>query len=151
MEAKNLMVNDWVYRIDFKNPVPSKIIGIEVVNYDKMEYVVDVLNKNGYNVQLYLNEIKPIPITPEILEKNGFEKVLDEDGTECYRYYNSAADGYIKISLYNGGDGDWSIEIINYEKFDDNEIVYNNNFIFLKVHQLQHALRLCGIEKEIEL
>ena len=144
------MVNDWVYRIDFKNPVPSKIIGIEVVNYDKMEYVVDVLNKNGYNVQLYLNEIKPIPITPEILEKNGFEKVLDEDGTECYRYYNSAADGYIKISLYNGGDGDWSIEIINYEKFDDNEIVYNNNFTFLKVHQLQQAFRLCGIEKEIE-
>ena len=49
----------------------------------------------------------------------------------------------------DGGDGDWSIEIVNYEKFDDNEIVYNNNFIFLKVHQLQQALRLCGIEKEI--
>ena len=88
---------------------------------------------------------------PEILEKNGFKKVLDEDATECYRYYNRAADGYIKISLYDGGDGGWSIEIVNYEKFDDNEIVYNNNFIFLKVHQLQHALRLCGIEKEIEL
>ena len=151
MKPNELMIGDWVYRIDFNTPVPVKIIGIEVVNYDKMEYVVDVLNKNGYNVQLYLNEIKPIPITPEILEKNGFEKVLDEDGTECYRYYNSAADGYIKISLYNGGDGDWSIEIINYEKFDNNEIVYNNNFIFLKVHQLQHALKDCGINKEIEL
>ena len=76
---------------------------------------------------------------------------MDEDGTECYRYYNSAADGYIKISLYYGGDGDWSMEIINYEKFDNNEIVYNNNFIFLKVHQLQHALKDCGINKEIEL
>lgn len=96
-----------------------------------------------------IKDVEPIPLTPEILEKNGFEKVFDEDGTECYRYYNSAGDGYIKISLYDGGDGDWSIEIINYEKFDDNEIVYNNNFIFLKVHQLQHALRLCGIEKEI--
>lgn len=95
--------------------------------------------------------LRPIPLTPEILEKNGFEKVLDEDGTECYRYYNSAADGYIKISLYNGGDGDWSIEIVNYEKFVDNEIVYNNNIIFLKVHQLQNALALCGIKKEIEL
>lgn len=95
--------------------------------------------------------IEPIPLTAEILEKNGFEKALDEDGTECYRYYNRAGDGYIKISLYNGGAGDWSIEIVNYEKFDNNEIVYNNNFIFLKVHQLQHALRLCGIDKTIEL
>lgn len=98
-----------------------------------------------------ISKIKPISITTEILKKNGFEKVLDEDGIECYHYYNSANDGYIKISLYNGGDGGWSIEIVNYEKFDDNKIVYNNNFIFLKVHQLQHALRLCGIKKEIIL
>lgn len=103
--------------------------------------------KDSFNTEI----LYPIPLTPEMLEKNDFEKVLDEDGTECYRYYNSAADGYIKISLYYGGDGDWSIEIVNYEKFDDNEIVYNNNFIFLKVHQLQHAFRLCGITKNIIL
>ena len=103
---------------------------------------------------LYLGRVvnySPIPFTSEILEKNSFEKVLDEDGTECYRYYNSAGDGYIKITLYDGGDGDWSIEIINYDKFNDNEIVYKNDFIFLKVHQFQHALKLCGIDREIIL
>lgn len=96
-------------------------------------------------------EYSGIPLTPEILEKNGFGKGLDEDNIECYRYYSSAADGYIKITLYDGYEGDWGIEIINYEKFDGNEIVYKNNFIFLKVHQLQHALKLCGIKKEIKL
>lgn len=115
------------------------------------KYYRGVTGNGSQDGLFFIEEIEPIPITPEILEKNGFEKVLDKDGTECYRYYNRAADGYIKISLYKGGDGDWSIEIINYEKFDDNEIVYNNNFIFLKVHQLQHLFRLCGINKEIEL
>lgn len=91
--------------------------------------------------------LKPIPLTKEILEKNGLEKVIDEDGTECYRYYNRAADGYVKISLYDGSDSDWSIEIINYEKFNDNEIVYSNNFTFLKVHELQHILRLCNLNE----
>ena len=101
--------------------------------------------------QVSVDEITPIPITAEILEKNGFEKTLDVDDMECYRYYNRAADGHIKIILHDGGDGDWSIEIVNYDKFHDHEIRYKNEFLFLKVHQLQHALRLCEIEKEIEI
>ena len=138
MEAKDLMQFDWICLED--DPTPRQVDFI----------------RSG-EVGLYWNKIvtppyiKPISLTPEILEKNGFEKMLDEDDTKYYCYYSRANDGYIKISLYNGGDGDWNINIINYKKFDDNAIVYNNNFIFLKVHQLQHALRLCEITKEIEL
>ena len=138
MKANELMIGDLV----LYNEAHQQILEISGID-DEVYLETDEL--------VHQSEIQPIPLTPEILERNGFEKVLDEDGTECYRYYNHAADGYIKISLYDSGDGDWSIEIINYEKFDDNKIMYNNNFIFLKVHQLQHALRLCGIEKEIEL
>ena len=83
--------------------------------------------------------------------KNEFEQTLDEDDIECYRYYNRAADGYIKITLYDGGDGDWKLEIVNYDKFNDHEISYKNEFSFLKVHQLQHALRMTGIDKTIKL
>ena len=137
MEPNELMIGDYIRVI-----YTQKIIKVREIKQSCI-YTHD----NGYEY----NEIEPIPLTLEILEKNGFEIVFDEDGTECYCYYNCAADGYIKISLYNGGDGDWRIEIVNYEKFDDNKIVYNNNFIFLKVHQLQHALRLCGIDKEIVL
>ena len=144
MKAKELLNNIYVY---FKCFDGSKII-VKVTGFN--EGIVYGVSKQGRH-WCPTRRVEPIPLTPEILEKNGFEKVLDEDGTECYRYYNSAADGYIKISLYYGGDGDWSIEIVNYEKFDNNEIVYNNNFIFLKVHQLQHALRLCKIDKEIIL
>ena len=142
MKANKLMIGDYV----FVKP-SGMLIKIAAVHHKKVAYHTVVHKLSWVREGL----LEPIPLTTEILEKNGFEKVFDKNGTECYRYYNSAGDGYIKISLYNGGDGDWSIEIINYKKFDDNEIVYNNNFIFLKVHQLQHALRLCGIEKEIVL
>jgi len=150
MKPNELMIGDWVKLYVYDSALkPSKIVGIQYNSYRGKDYV-DWVDCEVWD-ELSLNDIEPIPLTPEILEKNGFEKAPDEDGTECYRYYNQAADGYIKISLHNGGDGDWSIEIINYEKFDDNEIVYNNNFIFLKVHQLQHLFKLCKIEKEIIL
>lgn len=137
MKVNELMIDDWVYRTDFNTPVPSKIIGMEVVNYDKMEYVVDVFNKNGYNVQLYLNEIEPIPLTPEILEKIGFETqpnigyIIDDwDGTQIiYDRWNHNLRIIKNYKL-----------CLDIETFDD-----------MAVHELQHALRLCGIDKTITL
>ena len=147
MNANELMIGDllkWKEQPGFNDEDRNMVLRVKNI-FD------DAIKIDGRFELYHISLFEPIPLTPEILEKNGFGKVLDEDGTECYRYYNRAADGYIKISLYNGGDGDWGIEIVNYEKFDDNEIVYNNSFIFLTVHKLQHALRLCGIEKEIVL
>ena len=77
--------------------------------------------------------IEPIPITPEILERNGFQKNemyfvchLDED-FELWYYPHLGSLRY----EYNG-------ELI--AKFPD-----AMNY----VHQLQHALKMCGIDKEI--
>lgn len=134
MKANELMIGDWVYRMDFKIPVPSKIIGMEVINYDKMEYVVDVFNKNGYNVQLYLNEVQPIPLTPEILEKNGFEEY---DGL----YRLDIAEGVFVNADFKSKEPFVSIHNTCYRAIP----------ICKYVHQLQHALRLCGIEKEITI
>jgi hypothetical protein len=132
MEAKDLMIGDWVYRIDFNTPVPVKIIGIEIVNYDKMEYVVDVLNKNEHNIHLYLDEIEPIPLTTEILEKNGF--VYDSEDKLFEDIYPRISMLYAQYRLVeNGG--------INYGEMS--EIKY--------VHELQHLFKLCGIDKDIEL
>lgn len=129
-EINSLMVGDLVYRVDFNTPVPTKIIGMEVVNYDKMEYVVDVLNKNGYIVQLYLNEIEPIKLTKEILEKNGFVW-NDLPFLQCWEQYG--------IMLHISGNG--------YEIICGENISLKINYL----HQLQHLFRLCEIDKEIEL
>lgn len=142
MKVTELMIGDYV-KYQGYNYIVEEISAKGWVHLIHSEAKVRVNMTSDYIIDL----LEPIPITSEILKKNGLEKVIDEDGTECYRYYNHAADGYIKISLYDGGDSDWSIEIINYEKFNDNEIVYSNNFIFLKVHELQHILRLCNLNE----
>ena len=143
LTAQDLQIGDWVvYNGDVEYCYPIKVEGMDIATDSLITTDRDDVGFDG---------VWPIPITPEILEKNGFEKILDEDNTECYRYYNSAADGYIKITLYDGLDGDWGIGIENYEKSDGNHIVYRNDLIFLNVHQLQQAMRLCKIRKEIEL
>ena len=77
-----------------------------------------------------ISQIEPIPLTAEILEKNGFTK-------HAYGFSFQ----YLKLNgnLRNDDTVYFTITISG----KDITIDY--------VHQLQHALRLCGIEKEIKL
>ena len=78
------------------------------------------------------DEVKPIPLTPEILEKNGFEKELSEDNIH-YRFI-LIHDGVRFSLLYARSVFQWL-----------------GPLDFKYVHELQHAMRLCGVEKEIEI
>lgn len=79
----------------------------------------------------------PIPITPEILEKNGF-KLDKEDGWWWLTP---------KIGITFWEEGNIELEAWNEHTAVNIHIKY--------LHQLQHALRLCGItlniDKKIEL
>lgn len=113
MKANELMIGDWVLAYGKKTQI------VWVGNIRKLAV-------RGFPSEFYEDEISPIPLTPEILEKNGF-KFTDP----WYEFGDFGVifnkDG-IRISIT----GKLSI-YINY------------------VHQLQHALRLYGIEKEVEL
>lgn len=79
---------------------------------------------------------QPIPLTAEILEKNFEKKTL-------YGIF----DDYFDFEIREFND---SMYIVNYHccemPIPDTQI---SNICF--VHELQHALRLCGVEKEIIL
>lgn len=78
--------------------------------------------------------LRPIPLTPEILKKNGFELQRDKSelGTlDTYWLGNEL--GAFRIHRLNNGDYQFGLAKIKF------------------VHQLQHALRLCGIDKEIKV
>lgn len=79
------------------------------------------------------NDFEPIPLTKEILEKNGFTRY----GT-----------GYILKGEHFGLDNpsDPNNYLDNYWLRISIKAVHIEFF-----HELQHALRLCGIEKEIVL
>ena len=135
METKDLMIGDWV-----QNPLGAKgwVKEIRLIPKDSDGfggyYLVDIVySKDGDSyARLEAKELNPIPLTPEVLEKNGF--VYDSEDKLFEDIYPRISMLYSQYRLVeNGG--------INYGEMS--EIKY--------VHQLQHALRLCGIDKEIEL
>ena len=82
--------------------------------------------------------LEPIPLTPEILVKNGFKQTSKHEYSVKDSNYN-----YLQVNYYDPG-----IEIGN--AFDEEgELQAFADIQF--VHELQHALRLCGIKKEIIL
>lgn len=75
------------------------------------------------------DDVAPIPLTHEILEKNGFENYKNSGILEYYKRDD------VKFEKHQG--------IIWTPKNQITGIEY--------VHELQHALKLCGIEKDIIL
>lgn len=133
LKISDLSVGDWVQD---KEGTPAKILGIEQWSGD---YYLNV-EMNGDDVGNVIAEgALPIPIAPEILDKNGAKKTefVKDSGYEFYRcddFYASRVEG----SKW------WTIIVRN----ECREVV---NCYVQHIHQLQHALRLAGIEKEIEL
>ena len=117
MKAEDLMIGDWVNLYD--NPIKINIDDLGVIERDET-----------YDKGVHC---KPVPLTSEILEKNGFTK--DSGGEELYSIDFA--------SLIDVGYG--------FELFISNDEKGEFNGTKKYVHELQHALKLCGIEKEIVL
>ena len=118
MKATDLMIGDWVMRGNIVSE-PMKVT--EIIPYK--DYVC--MDFAGLAVAAKFSQINPIPITPEILELNGWY-YDDLDGEWC-------GCGF-RIGGYNPEE---------YTILDGRTISY--------VHELQHFLRDCKINKEIIL
>lgn len=104
---------------------------------------VEVRCANGKHVRCSSDFISFIPITAEILEKNGlFRHERDADNPELIVLSNH----FIMARTYT--DVDWCRVLIYDEELPSKELF---NGIIYSVHQLQHALRLAGVDKEINL
>lgn len=99
------------------------------------------------------NQPEPIPLTPEILEKNGWYYGLtsdEEDAEYClggchYDRHWCYDEGAGSISLIFPNDTDGGELII-----DDQSFNRHLNLVFcdtLHVHELQRELRLCGLNE----
>jgi len=134
MEAKDLMIGDWFnFIIANKMYQPMKVESIEFG---------DATSDEGVTTDA--RELQPIPITAEILGKN-FKKIKLPD--EPYGAYFFGGDDKIKIYIREHTDGLWKVDV------DEIEIggIRSWRMYVRYVHELQHALILCNIEKEIKL
>ena len=129
MKAEELMIGDWLF---YK---------VEQITKKKVGYHAEPCeNRIHY---LILSECDPIPLTPEILEKNGFKMVLDINKLPTYRI-KWTRNPNLYFTIFTGVDGYWNPVGFGVTIGGVNgEVDY--------VHQLQHALRICRINKEIVL
>lgn len=98
------------------------------------------------------NQPEPIPLTPEILEKNNWYWGLTSDEEDIVSLFEGAYDehwvydeGAGEISLIFPEDTDGGLLKIDDQKFNRHlNFVWNDT---LYVHELQRALRLCGLDE----
>ena len=137
LKISELSVGDWVRD---GNGIIAKVRGIE--NWSN-GYILNVQTVSGSICTLSATGALPIPITAEILEKNGlFRHERDDDSPERIVLTNH----FIMARTYT--DVDWWRVLIYDEGLHTKELF---NGIIYSVHQLQHALNLAGIDKEINL
>lgn len=122
LKISDLSVGDWV----------------EWTVYDKsydilVTQITDTLIRgvhDGIEYGMLLKQISPIPITPEILEANEIHRTYEDDNYAIFR-----GDGLWAVKYT---DGDWELSTPPVCRVD-----------IKFIHQLQHALRLAGVDKEI--
>ena len=133
LSCKDLMVGDWVKPKNVDGSFRVGLIGVDSVWNDTDTH------------EWYYDEIEPIPLTAEILEKNGFE-VQDQGGgrKDVWIGFGIDCEGDIEVEFQHNIPTHLMIDgVFKGEYYTSTNIKY--------VHLLQHALRLCGVEKTIEL
>lgn len=123
----DLMIGDWVNC----NGANVKIISIGLFAQ------VGIMDSSNDIYSVFSKDLVPIPLTAEILQKNEFvkskygEMILDKEiGTS--EIYLVLEPSYDEAYYY------WTVNSELIAKIES-------------VHKLQHVLRLCGIDKNIEL
>lgn len=149
MKINELMIGDFVTFKDYQEDKAPFGIEIIALGYqgrgEENEALVCIDGAKASDIIEIDDEIVGIPLTPEILEKNGFEDIS-----------NHTLKGYDTFRLdieQRGFDYCVTIKLKDYFKlqsYDDRwytlcEMEFGCNY----VHQLQHVLRLCGIEKDL--
>lgn len=112
MKAREIQIGDWVEE-----------------RHDCKRRFAQVDGETLLFMMQFNSPIEPIPITVEMLEKNGFVKV----NSQRYDYGCPDTDCYVKVNPKKN--------MIHVNGRNANCNLYFHSF----VHELQHALRLCGL------
>ena len=135
IKISDLSVGDWI-RHDFYE------VEMRVITIFGDTGRIAAESNSGYGVTCHLDHFSPIPLRPEILAANGFEynkKVFAD--TWCW---TNEKDTMIEAGMFKD---DAYLRIVQLVK----GLQQDSRFGVKHVHQLQRALRLAGVEKEIKL
>ena len=142
MKSNELMIGDWV---KFRDE-PLKVQHIYNNGYDDVVAEITEESINEYDVCEEIRDVSlvncsPIPVTPEILEKNGFEMFKYDGWVHYYRIFGNSAIPFVLHSMIGGEMLSQEVDI--FSTSTDTNCGIEINY----VHELQHALRLCGLNE----
>ena len=131
MDIKELSIGNWV-RYDFPE------IGKRNIQVNSIDEEDNHIGAGGVGASVWsdVSEFEPIPLTPEILEKNGLEYEDDENDAVIFLCCDMF---WARLCV---GDTFWQVGIHNEDRLD--AVVCNVKH----THQLQNALRLADITIE---
>ena len=159
MKAEELMIGDWVLAEEKSAQVTNiSVLGGDVIrvmnpfmSYD-IAYASNIIALS--NGAKDINKIEPIQLTEEILKKNGFkndviaQKAIIAEGASNFSVILISEDNRIilnNIDEYLNSFNKWHVHIDT----EDMRTMCTSEITY--VHELQHLLKLCKIEKEIIL
>lgn len=140
LQVEELMIGDWVLTLDstHKEKVFAQVDAIEDGKHSIL------VTKECSNWFVDIDWIEPIPLTPEISEKNGFNVKKYSDGDYYADIMFEDQGRRVEVEYRYGVDIDVCV------------IGRNNTPPFSRietqaryVHELQHIMRLCGITRKI--
>lgn len=146
IHPKDLRIGDLV-KTTTRNPILEKGSICKVVTIDALINLI-VVQKSDVDVRrcLVKEEIEGIPITPEILEKNGWQaNAIDYDyninDKLFFRALQNRETGGVELEVYN------NIAPESYDVCQDDFYLGNISF----VHQLQHILWALGQDANLKI
>lgn len=147
MKAEELCIGDWV-------EFPHCIDRIVDLPYIRGNGLCASFAASATLFTVPIEQLKPIPLTQEILEKNGFK--FDGSGQRSMMLISTPhfSEG-IRYNIYVGLKKK-TIEVFSAHPEEKSPNWRKSNKVYLEVcgcyvHELQRALRLCNIDKEMVL
>ena len=130
MKTEELMIGDWVR-------VPSEL--------NREKQIRSTFDMDS--AVLY----EAIPLTPEILEKNGWVRTKYSYGRDCMEIHGAdklpeGVDNALSMARWSI-DKNYQYHFLDLYMWKGGVMQHNVHY----VHQLQHAFRIFGIEREIKL
>lgn len=106
---------------------------------------------NKESVWVNADNVEPIPLTPEILEKNGWIKTKYGYGRDCMEIHGAdelqeGVDNALSMARWSI-DKNYQYHFLDLYMWKGSVMKHGVHY----VHQLQQAMRIMGCDKEIEL
>lgn len=150
MKAEAIQIHDWV-KVFGRNGNPSaephwytrEVTSDWIVHMERHASMLDKMRAHGLVIdEPQIGDTEPIPLTEETLVENGFE--VKEKAIRNAVINKITDNAIITVLLIGNG---FVLNIETCIEFDGTYATDNVHKCGYYVHELQHALRLCGLHE----